>query len=155
MFRALLHGAAAGAAGTTALNAATYVDVAARARPSSETPVQAVERISQLAGQPIPGEGKERENRLSGLGPLLGITTGVAVGMLGGLLRPLIVRLPLSVGTVLFAGVAMAASDLPLAKLGIVEPKTWSRADWVSDAVPHLAYGAVACATLRATGNTA
>lgn len=153
MFRTLLHGAAAGAAGTTSLNAATFLDMAARGRPSSDTPVQAVERISQTAGRPIPGKGEERDNRLSGLGPLLGVATGVGVGMLGGLLRPLIVRLPLPVGAVLLGGTAMAASDIPLAKLGVAEPKTWSGADWLSDALPHLAHGAVACATLRATRN--
>lgn len=155
MFRALLHGAAAGAAGTTALNAATYLDMAIRSRPSSDTPIQAVERISQATGRPIPGEGSERDNRLSGLGPLLGVATGVAVGLLGGLLRPLIVRMPLSVGAVLLGGAAMAASDVPLAKLGIAQPKNWSREDWFGDAVPHLAYGVLACATLRATRNPA
>jgi hypothetical protein len=36
MFKGLARGAAAGAAGTTALNAVTYLDMAVRARPASD-----------------------------------------------------------------------------------------------------------------------
>ncbi len=38
MMRNLLAGVAAGAAGTTALNAVTYLDMATRARPAGSTP---------------------------------------------------------------------------------------------------------------------
>lgn len=38
MTRRFLHGLAAGAAGTTALNAVTYLDMALRGRPASTTP---------------------------------------------------------------------------------------------------------------------
>jgi len=34
--------------------------------------------------------------------------------------------------------------------LGVTDPRTWSRADWVSDIVPHLAYGAVTASVLSA-----
>jgi hypothetical protein len=44
----------------------------------------------------------------------------------------------------------MAAGDVPLARLGISDPRTWSRTDWISDVVPHLAYGAVTWLSLRA-----
>jgi hypothetical protein len=47
----VLHGAAAGAAGTTALNAVTYLDMLIRARPESTTPGQVVDarhRSSQV-----------------------------------------------------------------------------------------------------------
>jgi hypothetical protein len=37
----------------------------------------------------------------------------------------------------------MAASDVPVARLGISDPRTWSAADWLSDVLPHLAYGLV------------
>ena len=46
--RRLLVGAVAGAAGTTALNAATFVDMAARARPASDLPQQAVDVLASL-----------------------------------------------------------------------------------------------------------
>jgi uncharacterized membrane protein len=36
----------------------------------------------------------------------------------------------------------MAATDVPVAALGVSDPRGWSAADWAADAVPHLAYGA-------------
>lgn len=75
------YGVAAGAAGVTGLNAITYLDMAFRARPSSDTPARAVEQLAAKAGAGIPGSGGDRDNRLAGLGPLAGIVTGVAVGV--------------------------------------------------------------------------
>jgi len=80
--RVIAIGAAAGAAGTTALNAVTYLDIAVRGRPSSDTPEQTVERLSQVAHAPVPGEGETRDNRVAGLGPLAGLVTGVGSGVL-------------------------------------------------------------------------
>jgi hypothetical protein len=144
MIKALVRGATAGAAATTALNAVTYLDMALRARPASDTPQKAVERIAEVAGRPVPGQGAERENRLGGLGPLAGIGTGVGIGAAAGLLRPILRHLPTIVGATLLGGAAMAASDVPLTKLGLTDPATWSPLDWASDVVPHLAYGLVA-----------
>lgn len=149
LFSALIRGAVAGAAGTTALNAATYLDMAARARPSSSTPQQAVDTIAQKVNRPVPGEGEERENRLTGLGSLSGIATGVGIGVVGGLFGPVFRHLPAGVASMLLGGAAMAATDLPMMQLGITDPKTWSSSDWLSDAVPHLAYGATTVAALR------
>jgi hypothetical protein len=42
----------------------------------------------------------------------------------------------------------MAATGVPVAALGVSDPRTWSREDWIADAVPHLAYGAVAQAVV-------
>jgi hypothetical protein len=42
----------------------------------------------------------------------------------------------------------MAGSDVPLSKLELTDPSSWSPADWLSDAIPHLAYGAVTYAAL-------
>jgi len=149
MLKALLRGAAAGAAGTTALNAVTYLDMALRARPASETPQHAVDKIADRSGHPVPGSGEEKENRLGGLGPLAGIATGVGVGAAAGLLRPILGRLPTLVGATLLGAAAMAGSDVPLAKLGLTDPATWSSVDWLSDVVPHFAYGLVTCTTLK------
>ncbi len=50
------------------LNAITYLDMAVRARPSSDTPSQAVERFARKAGTQVPDEGDERGNRLADWG---------------------------------------------------------------------------------------
>jgi hypothetical protein len=143
MFKALMRGAIAGAAGTTALNAVTYLDMAVRARPPSDTPEKAVEKIAEVAGRSVPGEGEVRENRLAGLGPLAGIATGVGIGAAAGLFRPILRHLPTVVGATLLGGAAMAAADVPLTRLGLTDPSTWSPVDWASDVIPHVAYGLV------------
>jgi uncharacterized membrane protein len=148
VWRGLLRGAAAGAAGTTALNAVTYLDMVVRGRPASDAPEQVVQRLAGEAGVEVPGSRKERANRVAGLGPLAGILTGVGVGALAGVLRSAGVRLPTAVGGPLLGAAAMAGSDVPLAALGVSDPRSWSTADWVSDAVPHLVYGLATHATL-------
>jgi hypothetical protein len=146
----LLAGAAAGAAGTTALNAVTYLDMAVRGRGTSSTPQQTVEAVEERLPVSVPGEGDTRENRISGLGSLSGILTGIGVGAVFGLLRSAGVRLPGSVGGIAIGLTAMAAADLSMARLKVSDPRTWSAADWLSDLAPHLAYGAVTYATLEA-----
>lgn len=149
----LLPGALAGAAGTTALNTVTYLDMAVRGRPASSIPEQMVEKVARAAGTGIAGSAEARRNRLQGLGPLAGIATGVGIGVTTGIAHQLLLargrRLPFLLGTVLIAAAAMAASDVPLATSGVSDPRTWSATDWLSDAVPHLAYGAVTEAVLR------
>jgi hypothetical protein len=44
------RGLVAGAAGTVALDAATYADMVPRGRPSSEVPAQTVERLAERIG---------------------------------------------------------------------------------------------------------
>jgi uncharacterized membrane protein len=149
-WRGLLRGAAAGAAGTTALNAVTYLDMVVRGRPASDAPEQVVARLAGRAGIDVGGSRRERRNRFAGLGPLSGIAAGVGVGALAGLLRSAGLRLPTAVGGPLLGAAAMAASDVPLAALGVSDPRTWSAIDWVGDAVPHLVYGVVTHATLTA-----
>jgi hypothetical protein len=150
MLKRLMQGAAAGAAGTTALNAATYLDMVLRARPSSSTPEQAVEKLAERAGTEIPGEGDERQNRLQGLGALSGLAVGVLIGALAGELRFVVTRLGPVLGPVLLGGAAMAATDGAMAQLGVSDPTEWDAAAWASDAVPHLAFGAVTYGALAA-----
>jgi hypothetical protein len=149
VIRRLLLGAAAGAAGTTALNATTYLDMTVRARPASTTPERTVDRMATLTHTTIPGDEQRRGNRRTALGALLGIVTGAAVGagyaLLAGGRRP-----PVWLGSFVAGGLAMLSSDTPLALLRVSDPRTWSRTDWISDAVPHLAYGAVTAATYAA-----
>ncbi|MEU6281344.1 hypothetical protein [Streptomyces sp. NPDC047028] len=143
MMRTLVRGSAAGAAGTTVLNAVTYADMAWRGRPSSQAPAQVVDQIAQEAGHPVPGSGGIRDNRLSGLGALSGIAVGCGTGAAVSLLRRVGIRMPWWLGGAVTAALAMAATDLPMARLGVSDPTSWSAKDWASDAVPHLLYGLV------------
>ncbi|MEU7866384.1 hypothetical protein [Dactylosporangium sp. NPDC049140] len=156
MTTGLLRGALAGAAGTTALNAAGYLDMAVRGRPASSAPQDLVERAAEDAGVHVPGDERTRANRLQGLGPLVGTGVGIAVGALAGLLHHALARrgreLRPAVEVALIGGVAMALADVPLKALGISDPRTWSAKDWASDVVPHLMYGTVTRAALGRPG---
>src|SRR5215211_1209843 len=83
----MLRGAAAGAAGTTALNVVAYLDMAVRGRPASSTPERTLEKLAATAHVSIPGDGTTRPNRVEGLGALTGLLSGVGVGGLFGLAR--------------------------------------------------------------------
>src|SRR3954469_6987911 len=107
MWRAILGGMAAGAAGTTALNAVTYLDMTYHGRSASQTPEKSVDVMAERFGLTVPGEGEERDNRRSALGALSGIATGVGVGAMVGVLRALGVRVP----ALLVGAAAMAATD--------------------------------------------
>ncbi len=144
-----LLGAAAGAAGTTALNALTYVDMAARGRPASSTPETTVERLSEVAHVPIPGDEQTRENRVSGLGPLTGQLAGVGIGALLGLARAAGWRPAIGVSTAIATVGAMVGTSGPMTLLGVTDPRTWPATSWVVDVVPHLAYGAVTAAVFE------
>jgi hypothetical protein len=144
------QGAVAGAAGVTALNAITYLDMAVRARPSSSTPSQAVEEMAHRAGASIPGEGDDHDNRLAGLGPLTGILTGLATGIAAAFARPVLARLPAPLAVMTVGALAMVGADGPLVGLGLTKPGEWGTADWLSDIVPHLGFGAATYATLTA-----
>jgi hypothetical protein len=148
--RTLGHGIVAGAAGVTMLNAITYLDMATRARPSSDTPSQAVEQLTRKVGAQIPGQGDDHDNRLAGLGPLAGIMTGAVVGVVAAFARPVLARIPTPLASVTLGALAMAGADGPLVALGLTKPGDWSSADWASDIIPHLGYGAAAYATLTA-----
>lgn len=146
----LARGLAAGAAGTTALNTATYVDMLLRGRQGSSTPERLVDAAVQATGSAIPGRGREREARRSSLGALSGIGGGVVTGVLASAARQAGVRLPAPVGALAAGAAAMAAADVPAAVLGATDPARWTATDWLADAVPHLAYGAAVQAVLEA-----
>ena len=148
----VLRGAAAGAAGTTALNAVTYLDMVGRGRGTSSTPEQTVEALAEKAHVQIPGDEETRSNRVQGLGPLTGLVAGIGVGVLAGLARAAGFRTPPLVGTALTTVGVLVAANGPMTVLGITDPRTWSTTDWVSDVVPHLAYGLVVKTTMDAFG---
>jgi hypothetical protein len=147
ILRGLAAGAAAGAAGTTALNAVTYADMVIRGRPSSSAPNEAAEKIAAESGITIPGEDGTRENRLSGGAALAGIVVGVTVGAAYGVARGLGWRPPVLAGAIVTGTAAMTVTDGPMAAIGVAGPSSWSGADWVGDAVPHAACGLVTAGT--------
>jgi len=150
MIRMLLLGAAAGSAGTTALNAATYVDMAVRGRPTSSTPEETVEKLADLTGATVPGDEDARGNRLSGLGALTGIAAGVGVGAAYGLARAAGWRPGVLVGTIATTLAVELAGNGPMTALRITDPRTWPASSWAADLGPHLAYGAVTAAVMSA-----
>lgn len=150
--QAVLAGAAAGAAGTTALDAVTFLDMVVRGRPASSTPQTTVEEIADKTHVPIPGDEDERSNRTSALGSLSGIaagvSTGIAVGLATDWIRNRGQSLPVAVTGVAAALGAMLGGNGPMTLLGVTDPRKWSTTDWLSDVVPHVAYGLVTAWTL-------
>ncbi|NJP93457.1 hypothetical protein HCN51_29100 [Nonomuraea sp. FMUSA5-5] len=140
----LVKGLIAGAAGTSALNIATYLDMVIRARAASSTPQQAVEKLSDLTDVGL-GDGEQAENRKQALGSLLGYATGAGAALCYALLaagrRP-----SWPVGVSALTALAMAGSNVPLTALGATDPREWPPSAWISDALPHLAYGITAYA---------
>lgn len=145
------RGLAAGAAGVTALNAASYVEMLLRGRPGSEAPGRLVEEVLGRVGIDIPGRGKEKANRRTALGAVAGMTAGLGVGIVAATARRAGLKLPAPVGVALTGAAAMAAADIPLAKLNISDPSTWSSRDWTVDVASHLAYGMTVHGVLKAT----
>ncbi|MEA5360972.1 hypothetical protein VA596_15600 [Amycolatopsis sp., V23-08] len=150
LIKGLARGVTAGAAGTTALNAASGLDAFVRARPASDAPQRLVAELAGDADVSVPGNRKQRRRRVEALGPLSGTATGLALGALAGGLRAAGLRLPTVVGGPLLAVVAMLATDGPLALTGVSDPREWTGADWAADVLPHLAYGVTTHRTLVA-----
>jgi hypothetical protein len=148
MVSGTLIGAVAGAAGTVALNVATYADMAIRGRSSSGAPAQMVSILAKevdlpLSSQGIGSQDQTAQNRENGLGALLGYVNGLGVGVAYGLLRSRQDQVPVPLAGIGVGLVAMAASDIPLIALRVSNPKTWGFSDWAADAIPHLVYGLV------------
>ncbi|AUS77863.1 hypothetical protein C1701_05195 [Actinoalloteichus sp. AHMU CJ021] len=151
MMVSVLRGAAAGAAGTTALNGVTYLDMVLRGRGPSSAPEETAERLLGHAGVAVPGRPANRRDRLSGAGALLGILTGVAVGAAAGAARRFGWRPSRTTAVLTTTAAAMTASDVPMAALGVSDPRRWRPRDWASDVLPHLAFGLATTWTLDAT----
>ncbi|MEV0632761.1 hypothetical protein [Nonomuraea wenchangensis] len=94
------------------------------------------------------GEGERADSRREALGSLLGYGTGAGAALCHGLA---VERCPPSwpVGVLALTAPAMVGSNAPLTMLGTTDPRSWSAADWISDVVPHLAYGITAYAAHR------
>lgn len=115
-----LFGLIAGAAGTTALNVVTYLDMLVRGRPSSKMPADVAGSLAERAGMPL--NDSQAEHRKEGLGALLGMAIGVVIGGIFGLIRPLFRGSPILLNAIALGGLAMAASDVPATKMGKTDP---------------------------------
>lgn len=146
VFARAIFGGLAGCAGTAALNALTYADMAVRGRPASEIPERVVRTIAEsadwksLAG-PRESLSDAGKNRRSGIAALLGYADGIGAGVAFGVLRPALKDVsPLWLG-VLLAGFTMVASEGTATALRQTDPAEWPLSAWMSDVVPRCAYG--------------
>jgi len=117
--------------GTTVLNAVTYLDMVLRGRGTSSTPEDTVEKLSDKIHVPVPGEGDERDNRVSGLGALTGIVSGVGIGGLLGVVRAAGWRPGILAGSTAATLGALLGTNGPMTALGITDPRTWPPSSWV------------------------
>lgn len=145
----LARGAIAGAAGTAALNATTYIDMAVRGRPASSTPQDAVRRIAEVVGMTVRGDSETRRARTTGLASLLGIASGVCSGIAVETIRTTGRVHSSPATTALSWSIATLAGNGPMVGLGITDPRHWGRADWAADLVPHAAYAIAVTAVLK------
>lgn len=148
----LVRGLVAGAAGTSALHATTYLDMALRRRPASTTPEQTVDRAAALLGVPLPDDPRRRRVVLTWAGAALGVAAGVSAGVALAALRPEPRPGDLP-GTAGLAWVlSMTVGNAPMTLLGVTDPRHWTATDWAADLVPHAAYAVAAAVTLRSLG---
>jgi len=140
--RHIVVGAIAGAAATSALNIATYTDIAVRGRGESDVPSKMVKNIAEAAGLgALASDDETTQHRRSGIGALMGYADGLGVGAVYGVLRPALRGVPVLLAAVAAGAAAMALSDIAIAQSGASDSRTWAAADWAADAIPHLVYG--------------
>lgn len=166
MANRIVAGMVAGAAGTLALNVAGYVDMLVRGRPASRLPADVAGKLAEEIGLPLDFDieldasasddddeddvNVRLASRQEALGALLGYANGMGIGAAYGILRLVLPRPPTWLAGAALGSLAMAASDYPATRLGLTDPQTWSRADWMADVVPHMAFGVVTAATFEA-----
>jgi hypothetical protein len=116
-----------------------------RGRSSSQVPEQTAEAIAERVGVSL-GTDETAANRRQALGALLGFGVGVGVGAAYGLIasRMRVGRATAALGIGIAASVA---AEVPATAFGLTDPRTWGAAGWMSDLVPHLAYGIVTATT--------
>jgi len=132
----------AGAVGTLALDATTYLDIALRGRAPSTTPEQQVEAVEHELGLEL---GKHRRTGTAALmGYALGVTGGLAYGLLGGRRR-----IPVLVAGLGLGGAVMVASAASMTLSGVTDPREWGVEGWLADVVPHAVYGVVTAAVFE------
>jgi len=149
--RGLILGAIAGAAGTMALDVVSYGDMALRGRAASDMPAEVIRRLAARVGitaLSIPSDEADAvtKNRRSALGAIGGYKIGILIGALYGTIAYEKNQRGLLLRALLLGGLAMAGSDLPATLLGATDLAEWTPESWISDIVPHFAYGLVTAA---------
>lgn len=148
MKRGAVAGVVSGAVGTLVLDVVSYGDMLVRGRAPSQLPAQAAETLARKAGVELGEAGSDAvSNRGSALGALLGYGTGVAVGAAYGALARRRTGGPLT--SLALAGAVMVIANGPMVAQGLTDPRTWGVAGWISDIVPHAAYGWATVTTYR------
>ena len=148
--RNLAKGLIAGSVGTELLNVATYLDMALTGRGSSSTPEEDVQKLADRVGLNLGDDASTAGNRKTALGVVMGYVTGASIGVTYALARKVLPPLPTVPGAVVLGLAAMAATDASSAALGTTDPRSWSARAWLSDLIPHIAYGAGVVATYEA-----
>jgi hypothetical protein len=148
-------GTLAGASGKVAIDMTTFTDMLVRGRPASPLPAEVIRKIAQKAGiepleKPDDEASPQTKHRRSALGALSGFGVGLALGAVYGLVRPALEGVPVVAAGVVLGLCAMAATDVPAAKLHATEPNEWSAASWSSDVIAHLTYGIVTAVVFEA-----
>lgn len=151
MIERALKGLAAGAAGTAVLNLITYLDMLVRARSASSVPAETATKLANRVGLELSaGEEQSTQSRRTAAGALLGYGAGLGIGAGYAILEEGVPDLPAPVSGILLGAAAMAASDVPATATGATDPRSWGRAGWLADIVPHLGYGLATVVVYRA-----
>ncbi|HEX6237353.1 MAG TPA: hypothetical protein VFZ68_09170 [Acidimicrobiales bacterium] len=147
----MITGALAGAAGTLALEAVTYLDMAVRGRPPSDLPATMAGRTAEALRLPLGAEPRAGHRRTA-LGALGGHATGVSLGAVYGLAGRRLRGAPLATAGSVLGVAAMIGANLPAVASGVTDPRRWGLAGWLADLVPHAAYGIATAACLDSLG---
>ncbi|SCF25351.1 hypothetical protein [Micromonospora mirobrigensis] len=143
----LTNGIVAGATATLARELISNLDVGIRARPTSDTHERAVQRMADVTHVNL-GPAERAAHRRAGIGSVFGFVNGVlAVSLFAafrGRRRP---PLPVAAGVIGIGG--MLVADGSMTALGVTDPRRWGAEGWFEDALPYVAYGLVAAATLN------
>lgn len=137
-------GIVAGAFGTFILNLVTYLDMIVQGRSASAVPSQIAGRVAEKANfEPIAehNQAPEASARRSATGALMGYATGLSMGIVYAISRMVVQDVSRPVAGVALGLAAMASSDIPATATNVTNPRQWSAANWMSDIIPHLAFG--------------
>lgn len=148
------RGVLAGAAGTTALNLVTNLDMVVRGRPASDLPAVTAHKLVASVGVEL-GDDDTGDNRAQALGAVLGFVAGIGTAALYAFTFRALRSMPSWVRMAAVALTAMVAGSLPSTLLGTTDPRKWGTKGWIADVVPHALYGAVTVMThdrLASTG---
>ena len=143
LHRRVARGAIAGALGTFAINASTYVDMAVRGRPASDVPEKTMQHSADEFGVGFGKDENQAQARRSGVAALAGFATGVTGGVVYGVFAPLLRVFPRPLRALGLGLGVMAATDTTSTLAGATNPREWGASGWLADLVPHLVYGAV------------